>query len=303
MAQFYFVLTNPEAESLLKEEISIRYPELKLSYSRPGFLTFKAENPITFKPLFARLSGVSLGKFRESELNYSKAWVWSRSDKVIIPPHLKELSDNTVFKIGEKVTLLMMVGNDEFWVGEYMLQSNHFQTPGEVSSIIERDVPSRAYYKIAEAFEAFDLPFDNQEKVLELGSAPGGASLFLLEQDMKVLGVDPADMDPRVTKFFDFKHIRRPFETLVENDFKGDIDWIISDINLPPTVVLKEVYRMLNFLQPRGLVLTLKMNEMKHLEVIATVREKMRGLGFTKVELKYLPSHKKEICLIALRDL
>ncbi len=302
MAHFYFALTNVEAESLLKEEVSLRYPELRPSYSRPGFLTFKGDKLISFKPLFARVAGFSIGKFRESELLYSKAWVWKRNDQLEIPAHLKTISDRSIFKVGEKVTLIMMVGNDEFWVGTYDLLPTQFQTPGEVSSILQKEVPSRAYYKIAEAFEAFDLPFDHQERVLELGSAPGGASCFLLEQDMKVIGVDPAEMDKSVLKNINFKHLRRPFETLSENDFREDIDWIISDINLPPTVVLKEVYRLLTFLEPRGLVLTLKMNELKHLDVVANVREKMRSNGFSKVELKFLPSHKKEIALIALRS-
>jgi 23S rRNA (cytidine2498-2'-O)-methyltransferase len=196
----------------------------------------------------------------------------------------------------------MMAGNDEFWVGSYTLRLHHFQTPGEVSSILEREVPSRAYYKLAEAFEAFDLPFDHQETVLELGSAPGGASLFLLEQDLRVLGVDPAEMDPGVLRNINFKHLRKPFETLTEQDFRQGIDWIISDINLPPTVVLKEVFRLLTFLQPRGLLLTLKMNDLKHLEVVASIREQMRKQGFRRVELKYLPSHRKEICLFATVD-
>ena len=301
MAFFYFALTNTDAETLLKEEVGQRYPELKLSYSRPGFITYKGEVSVPFNPLFARVSGVSLGKFKESELNYSKAWVWKRNDELTIPSELQSLSDNTLFKKGETVTLIMMIGIDEYWVGEYKLLPSHFQTPGEVSSVPVREVPSRAYYKIAEAYEAFDLPFDHQERVLELGSAPGGASLFLLEQDLKVIGVDPAEMDPSITKNFYFKHIKRPFETLTENDFRDDVDWIISDINLPPTVVLKEIYRLVDLLNPRGLVLTLKMNEMKHLEVVATVRAKIRALGFNQVELKYLPSHRKEIALIALR--
>jgi 23S rRNA U2552 (ribose-2'-O)-methylase RlmE/FtsJ len=302
MTHFYFVLTNVEVESILKEEIRLRYPELRLSYSRPGFITFKGDNDIRFNPLFCRLSGISHGKFKKHELKYEKAWVYPVNDKLEVPEDLKMLSEKSVFKKGETVTLIIMAGHDEFWLGTYTLQSHHFQTPGEVSSILEQDVPSRAYYKIAEAFEAFDLPFDHQERVLELGSAPGGASLFLLEQDLKVLGVDPADMDPRVTKNIDFKHIRKPFETLIENDFKTGVDWIISDINLPPTVVLKEVFRLLTFLEPRGLLITLKMNDMKHLEVMANIRDQMRKQGFRKVELKYFPSHKKEICLLALHE-
>lgn len=302
MNQFYFVLTNPEAEALLFEELRLRYPEFRRSYSRSGFITLKGVESVVFKPLFCRLWGLSHGSFKKAELHIDRAWVYAVNPELVIPADLKELSDRTVYKPGETVHLVVMTGADEFWLGSYTLRPDHFQTPGEVSSILEEKVPSRAYYKIAEAYEAYDLPFEQQSKVLELGSAPGGASLFLLDQDMKVLGVDPADMDPVITKRFDFKHLRRAFESLTENDLPHDIDWIVSDINLPPTVVLKEIHRFLTFLEPRGVIINLKMNDLKHLQVVAGVREQFRKLGFTQVELKYLPSHRKEIALIALRS-
>lgn len=302
MTQFYFVLTNVEAETLLKEEMRLRYPEFRMSYSRPGFITFKGVSEVIFKPLFARVFGLCHGRFKKSELSLEKAWVYSLNPALEVPTDLKELSQKSIFKPGETVNLVIMAGPDEFWLGTYTLQKTHFQTPGEVSSILEADVPSRAYYKIAETFESMDLPFENQDRVLELGSAPGGASQFLLEQDMKVLGVDPADMDPKILKKFDFKHLRKPFETITESDLKGDVDWVISDINLPPTVVLKEIFRILTFTEPRGVILNLKINDLKHLEVVASVRDKFRKLGFDSVELKYLPSHRKEIALIALHS-
>jgi 23S rRNA (cytidine2498-2'-O)-methyltransferase len=302
MIQFYFVLTNVEAQPILKEEIRLRYPELRMSYSRPGFITFKGEKVVSFNPLFCRVSGVCHGKFKLNELKQEKAWIFPLNDQLLLPPDLKELSDRTIFKKGENVNLIIMAGPDEFWVGSYILRSDHLQTPGEVSSIIKKEVPSRAYYKIAEAYEALDLPFDQQETVLELGSAPGGASLFLLDQDLKVLGVDTAEMDPVIKKRFDFKHLKQPFETLTEKDFKNNVDWIISDINLPPTVVIREIFRLLHFLVPRGLVITLKLNDLKHLELIATIRDQMKQKGFDRVELKYLPSHRQEITLIALHS-
>ena len=302
MTQFFFVLTNIEAETILKEEIKLRYPELRLSYSRPGFITYKGDREISFNPLFCRVSGLSLGKFKKSELKQDRAWVFSVNSKLPIPEDLQTLSDKSIFKKGETVTLIIMTGPDEFWVGSYTLRTHHLQTPGEVSSILEKDVPSRAYYKLAEAYEAFDLPFDHQETVLELGSAPGGASLFLLEQDLRILGVDPAEMDSGITKNINFKHIKKPFEVLEEKDFKRGVDWIISDINLPPTIVVREIFRMLTFLEPRGLIITLKINDMKHLNMISAIREQVRNQGFDRVELKYLPIHKKEIALIALRS-
>jgi 23S rRNA (cytidine2498-2'-O)-methyltransferase len=303
MSHFVFALTNEEAEPLLKKEISYYGPEYKLSYSRPGFLTFKSNGAFDFRPKLARITGLCHGKKTLSELlKLSRAWVWKRTEDLIIPNELKELSDKTIFKIGELVTLIMIVDANEFWLGEYKLLPTHFQTPGEVSSIMEVDSPSRAYYKIAEAFEAFDLPFENQEKVLELGSAPGGATQFLLEQDMFVLGVDPAEMDPKIKKHPNFKHIKQPFESLRRDLLPTDIDWIISDINLPPNIVLKEVYRLLEFIEARGVVLTLKLNQDRFVETLRQTMETFKKKGFAKVEIKYLPSHRQEIALIAIHS-
>jgi 23S rRNA C2498 (ribose-2'-O)-methylase RlmM len=303
MSQFFFTLTNPEVEPLLKKEMSIGYPNFKLSYSRPGFLTFKTEFATTFSPWMCRLSGICLGKKKLEELvGLPKAWLWKRVDSLEPPAVLVELSDKSLFKIGEKVTLVMMLGPEEYWLGEYILKKTHFQTPGEVSSIEKNDeAPSRAYYKIAEAFEAFDLPMESQEKVLELGSAPGGASLFLLEQDLQVFGVDPAEMDPRILKKYNFRHIKKAFETLNENNFREDIDWIVSDVNLPPSVVIQEVDRFLTFLEPRGVILTLKLHQDRYLRMLKPIVESYKQKGFTQVELKYLPSYRQEICLVALR--
>lgn len=298
---FYFTLTNPEAEDLLKEEIMLSYPELRLSYSRPGFLTFKADKETNFSPVFCRVSGVCLGKFPKEDLKYDRAWVWKREESLTIPSDLEELSTKTLFRPGEKVTLIMMVGADEFWVGQYVMKPTHFQTPGEVSSILETESPSRAYYKIAEAAEAFDLPFDHNEIVLELGSAPGGATQFLLEQDMRVYGVDPADMDPKIVKHVNFRHYRMPFELITKDTFKQNIDWIVSDVNLPPTIVMREVIRLHEFMEPMGLVLTLKINDSKHLRLLWDFVDSVANLGYERYALKYLPSHRQELCLVALR--
>lgn len=303
MSQFFFALTNPEAEYLLKQEVQLYSDTLKFSYSRPGFLTFKGEESSRFLPRFARVYGKCLGKFKPHDLNFDRAWVWARTPELLIPPHLEELSRKTRFRIGEMVTLIMLVGTEEYWVGEYKLLKTHFQTPGEVTSIEEQEVPSRAYYKIAEANEAFDLPFDHQERVLELGSAPGGASLFLLENDLRVLGVDPAEMDQKILRNMNFKHFRMPFEQLGEHNFSDNVDWIISDVNLPSTVVVREVLRLLNFLEPKGLVITLKINQARFITHLDEMVEDFKRKGFDSVELKYLPSHRQEIVLVALKDL
>jgi len=296
MTQFYFVLTNPEAEAMLKSEISQYYPDLKFSYSRTGFITYKGPVSQSFNPYMCRLSGICLGKVEKFPEQF---WLWKRDPGLNAPLVLQEISDKTIYKIGQKVSLVMMTGPEEFWLGEYVLKDSHFQTSGEVSSILERDdIASRAYYKIAEAFEAFDLEVTPNAVALELGSAPGGATKFLLEQDLRVIGVDPAQMDAEVLKNPNFRHLKRPFETLTENDFVSNVDYLFSDVNLPPTVVLAQVKRLLSFIKPKILVITLKLNQDKHLEILDSVARAYKGKGFSRVELKYLPSHRQEIALV-----
>jgi 23S rRNA (cytidine2498-2'-O)-methyltransferase len=301
MANFYFALTNPEAEGLLKQEVAHSWPTLRPSYSRPGFMTFKGdEKKVAFNPLMARVSGECLGKKSRAEvLAFPRAWIFSLNPDQPMPPELLALSEKSLFKVGEIVTLVVMVKSEEFWVGSYRLERTHMQTPGEVSSILLRETPSRAYYKLAEAWEVFELDFCPGQRVLELGSAPGGASQFLLEQEMKVLGVDPGKMDEVILGHKNFRHLPRALESLTQDKLPEDVDWIISDVNLPPTVVLREIERLLGFLSPEGVVVNLKLNQDKHLQSLESFKQAFKRKGFAQVELKYLPSHRREIALIA----
>ncbi len=93
-----------------------------------------------------------------------------------------------------------------------------------------------------------------------------------------------------------------PFENITLTTFKQEIDWMISDVNLPPTVVMKEIVRLHEFMKPKGLVLTLKINDSKHLKMMWSFVEMVKVLGYKKIALKYLPSHRQEVCLTALKS-
>ena len=65
---FVFVVCQAGAEAALKNEISRRHPDLRLAFSRPGFITFKTPDTRGFaesfqlKSVFARTWGHSIGK-------------------------------------------------------------------------------------------------------------------------------------------------------------------------------------------------------------------------------------------------
>jgi len=84
-AQFLFVTCQVGAEPAVKSELARRWPALRFSYSRPGFLTFKLPpehslaDDFDLESVFARAYAFSLGKVAGEDLDglAGEAWrVW-----------------------------------------------------------------------------------------------------------------------------------------------------------------------------------------------------------------------------------
>ncbi|TVS14153.1 MAG: SAM-dependent methyltransferase [Planctomycetaceae bacterium] len=101
-AEFLFVVCQRGAESALKNELAVSWPEFRLAFSRPGFVTFKLPPDHGLSPdfdlrsVFARSYGFSLGRLVGAhaetmaeqlwELAGHRAWdhlhVWQRDPAV-----------------------------------------------------------------------------------------------------------------------------------------------------------------------------------------------------------------------------
>lgn len=85
-AQFVFMTCRAGAESAVKEEVARVEPAWRLSFSRPGFLTFKhgSQRPIDDRQLaernwtFAHAHGISLGRLTGEKLEELAAQVWQQ---------------------------------------------------------------------------------------------------------------------------------------------------------------------------------------------------------------------------------
>ncbi len=79
---FIFTTCQLGAEPALKQEMARLWPELRFSYSRPGFLTFKLppEHPLRerlqLRSVFARSAGYSLGRVRGDDPAQMAAEAW-----------------------------------------------------------------------------------------------------------------------------------------------------------------------------------------------------------------------------------
>jgi 23S rRNA (cytidine2498-2'-O)-methyltransferase len=176
----------------------------------------------------------------------------------------------------------------------------------EFLAVLPPASPSRAYLKIEQAIAWGRLPLRAEDRAIELGSAPGGASFALLLRGLEVWGIDPGAMDPVV--WSDprcenrFHHVKKAFSGVLRGDLPAQAQWLALDINGPARVSLPYVETLAGWFSESllGVILTLKVNDPKNAKHLPEWLERVETLGFRQVRAAQLPSHKREVCIVGL---
>lgn len=328
--QFIFFCVNPGNEKLLKEEIKKFYPELTLSYSRKGFLTFKnlgilydLKTLSQLNATFASRVGLCLGRTKASELletvvknaeglsiNLAKSIIHSFSintDYVLKTSKILGQKVNEYSAEGKTVFDIMALSENEIWLGVHTVAKGITRFPNSKVEIkIPANTPSIAYLKLAQVVELFAIKFDKYDSWLDFGSCPGGASLFLLSKGCKVWGIDPAQVSPVIAQNKNYTHIATPLqdlshETLPENK----ISWVHADLNLRPTQAIKEVLRLCKKynLSLKGILFTVQLTNLDYIKDIEDFEDQFYDWGFSDISSIQVPSHKQEYIIIARREI
>lgn len=161
---------------------------------------------------------------------------------------------------------------------------------------------SRAYLKIAEALAWSQLPVRPGDKIVEIGSTPGGSCQRLLDVGLDVTGVDPAEMDPLILEHPRFEHWRSKAAGLKRRLFSR-FKWLTADANVAPNYTLEVVEDIVTYPTSRfkGLLLTFKLSSYDMLEQVEASAERIRSWGFADVRIRQLASNRRECCVAALR--
>ncbi|WP_127714334.1 SAM-dependent methyltransferase [Halobacteriovorax sp. HLS] len=310
--QFLFFTPNRGNEEHLKSELKYALPDLKLSFSRPGFLTFKnSGNDIDLKSLstmhfaFSRVHGLCLGPVDEEKVtdeieSYLKHYSihsynihnWSRDGK-------KASSD--INSSADFIFDVIEVDRNKIWLGLHLADINSNSAPGGFPQLsLPEDSPSRAYLKIAEIVHSYKLKVSQQDTILDIGCAPGGATQFFLERGNCVIGIDPGEMNEICSKNSNFTHLQSPVQKISKAQIKKKIDWIIMDLNLQAGLSLKEGIRLAKeYPNLKGLVFTVKMPTPDLSERIVEFVSKFYSFKFNHLIYSQVPTHKKEFAIIA----
>jgi hypothetical protein len=320
-SDYIFALTNPGSEKALKLEAESLKAGWRLSYQRRGFVTFKADQPFTLDSLAvdlgcARRLCLSLGKSATSEDAVQKLG----DIKLIHHARFQDRKMQGVHgagdppEVGQLIGTVVELGPAEFWSGLHRHAPFLSPDPAGDSGIeMPATSPSRAWLKLEEATRFFDLKFSPKDIVVELGCAPGGVVLALLDRGVSVIGVDPARMAPVVMEaaiatrdqgagkrpwFF---HCRKPAALTSKRDLGQDVSWFMSDMNQSPEVVLKECARFCKMAPSiRGVLITLKLTDLLQVAEKAQWFTALTAMGFQTVRLQQLSVHHKEFALLGL---
>ena len=169
---------------------------------------------------------------------------------------------------------------------------------------LPQESPSRAYLKIAEACELFSIKPSKSLNWIEFGSAPGGASYYLLNQFDKLLGVDPAKMDQICLDNERFEHLSKPIQDLSQEMLPDhNIHYITSDLNLNPKQAIKEVIRLgKKYRSLKGILMTIKIVKPEHVGLIPEFEKMFEDAKYTEIRRVQLPSHRREFLIFAEKN-
>lgn len=253
-------------------EIKEKFPSLSLSFSNKEFISMKGPTSVKTKIVKKEIIfALRVGIFQSKT----------------------ETPDSTLESIE--------VSKNSFWNYKKLTSCVDF-LPFYPSKVHPPQAPARAYSKILEATELFDLNIVPSDTIIEIGSAPGGISYFLLELGAKVIAIDPAKMHPTLFENYPSKltHDKRSIFDIEEEDLPRNFQWVISDLNLTGGLNVSQSCRIMDFCPKlKGAFLTIKTPDPENIKNF----ENWKQL-FTKkfrVQVVNLPSHKKEIGFILKR--
>jgi 23S rRNA (cytidine2498-2'-O)-methyltransferase len=129
---------------------------------------------------------------------------------------------------------------------------------GEIEFIEDKiNPPSRAYLKLWETFTVQGVRPKPNEKVIDVGSCPGGWTWVLQTMGCEVTSVDKAPLDPKIAALEKITFLEESAFGLNPEKI-GKLDWFFSDIICYPSKLLELVQKWHKTGHVKNFVCTIK---------------------------------------------
>lgn len=164
---------------------------------------------------------------------------------------------------------------------------------------------SRAEFKLLEALEVFELTLPTHGRILDLGAAPGGWTRILLDTGLSVIAVDPAQLDPRLTKHVHLHYYNGYAEEFLEEAISRHINFtlIVNDMRMDARDAARLLVTAAACLQNDGYIIsTLKLpHETQTMHPLTTLKAALNILesGYSFVRARQLFHNRQEVTVLA----
>lgn len=219
------------------------------------------------------------------------------------------LAKDTIFLPGnvamasELVLDVICIESTSWWIGLHRHGPAHSPYPGGRPPVtVPPDAPSRAYLKMEEGLLRAGPLLQKGDVAVEIGSAPGGASLSLLRRGLSVTGIDPAEMAVQVLQHPGFKHVKMPAAAVQPEDLPKAAQWLVLDANEPPDVSLKAAARLAAIYKDSllGVFLTVKLGDWSKAASLPAWLERVKAMGIVRPRATHLPSNRQEVFIYGI---
>lgn len=340
-SSFVFATCREGSERALKEEIATEHgPSLRPAFMRPQLITWKSAHPLkagfSVKSIFARVLGISLGTFKSPEelAAYAAEHLKGRSFHLHVFPRevpedgvaeamqgqiakvretlataLKEAGVTILEKAPERneqvLDVILVDETGALLLGLHRHTMHSHASPGGVPTLVlPPEAPSRTWLKMEQAliWAGWDDPNILKGKtVLELGSAPGGASYALLQRGARVVGVDSGKMAEVVLDYpgGTFTHMEMSAGDLAHVPLPANVSLIVSDMNIAPPQMLRHLERIQARVRAPALLLTMKINNTAMERSMDRFVGALRRFAPAPIRATQLPANRAEISVVA----
>lgn len=185
------------------------------------------------------------------------------------------------------------------WYGMGPASDLSHPAPGGVARArMDPRSPSRSYLKIEETFALLGVEPQLGERVVDLGAAPGGWSLAFLKRGCEVTAVDhgPMCLPPELASRL--IHLRKNGLTYSPQAAQVPVDWLASDMLIPPGVALGLLKRWVIGKRARRFVCNVKIPQQHPWVAIRPIDEWLRAQSPRQYQIRQLYHDRREVTVM-----
>ncbi|MCC5846035.1 MAG: hypothetical protein JJU05_17440 [Verrucomicrobia bacterium] len=225
--------------------------------------------------LSRRLQGVAREFIRHGEALVPGLRKWERKPEKLL-------------RDAKGMILQLLLCREGLWVSAAPAAALTAPVPGgRFRMKMDPEAPSRSYLKMEEALVRLGIEPAEDERVIDLGAAPGGWTYAFAKRGCFVTAVDNGPLKLSTAAVRRVEHLHRDGLTFKVPHHLPPVDWLVGDMLIPPGKAFGVLKYWVGGRHCRRLILNIKLPQEQPLPALLPILEWIRSRGAFEVRQLY----------------